>query len=131
MADAVARALASVARGRDEAFGRGESAYDGWSGDQSQYPGVGATLGPIDEGPFYAVEILGSCLGTSGGPRTTPDGAVVGADGALIDGLFAAGNAMASPTGMIYGGAGGTLGPALVFGFRAGRAAAGGQITSR
>ena len=31
---------------------------------------------------------------------------------------------MAAPTGMVYGGAGGTLGPALVFGYRAGRAAA-------
>jgi predicted oxidoreductase len=70
------------------------------------------------------VEIVGSCLGTSGGPRTTVDGAVIGADGTVIGGLFAAGNAMASPTGMVYGGAGGTIGPALVFGYRAGRAAA-------
>ncbi|MEU7693805.1 hypothetical protein OHB01_31720 [Microbispora hainanensis] len=42
----------------------------------------------------------------------------------MIPGLFAAGNAMAGVTGMVYGGAGGTLGPALVFGYRAGRAAA-------
>jgi 3-oxosteroid 1-dehydrogenase len=55
---------------------------------------------------------------------------VIGADGAVIGGLFTAGNAMASPTGMVYGGAGGALGPALVFGYRAGRAAAA-QITSR
>jgi hypothetical protein len=31
---------------------------------------------------------------------------------------------MAGPTGMVYGGAGGTLGPAIVFGYRAGRRAA-------
>ncbi len=36
-------------------------------------------------------------------------------------GLYAAGNAMASVMGMTYGGAGGTLGPALVFGYLAGR----------
>ena len=42
----------------------------------------------------------------------------------MIRGLYAAGNVMAAPTGMVYGGAGGTLGPALVFGYRAGRAAA-------
>jgi hypothetical protein len=39
----------------------------------------------------------------------------------VIPGLYAAGNAMASPLGMTYGGAGGTLGPAMVFGFQAGR----------
>ena len=45
-------------------------------------------------------------------------------DGAPLPGLYAAGNAMASVMGMTYGGHGGTLGPALVFGYRAGRDAA-------
>ena len=66
---------------------------------------------------------MGSCLGTNGGPRTTIDCEVVDTEDQVIPGLFAAGNAMASATGMVYGGAGGTLGPALVFGYRAGRAA--------
>jgi hypothetical protein len=38
--------------------------------------------------------------------------------------LFAAGNVAASPTGLMYPGAGGTLGFALTFGHLAGRAAA-------
>jgi 3-oxosteroid 1-dehydrogenase len=114
-----------AAAGDDTEFGRGRSAYDGWFGDQTHYPKPAATLGPLDEPPFYAVEIHSSCLGTKGGPRTDRDGAVLDVDGAVIAGLFAAGNAMAGPTGMVYGGAGGTLGPALVFGYRAGRAAAG------
>jgi 3-oxosteroid 1-dehydrogenase len=120
----VARFNELVASGHDDDFLRGDSAYDGWCGDQSLYPGREATLGRLDTGPYYAVELHSSTLGTKGGPRTDIDGAVLDIDGRLIDGLFAAGNVMAAPTGMVYGGAGGTLGPALVFGYRAGRAAA-------
>lgn len=39
-------------------------------------------------------------------------------------GLYAAGNVMGSPFGMTYGGPGGTLGPAMVYGFLGGRHAA-------
>ena len=41
-------------------------------------------------------------------------------DGEPIPGLYAAGNVMGSPFGMTYGGPGGTLGPAMVFGYLAG-----------
>jgi succinate dehydrogenase/fumarate reductase flavoprotein subunit len=110
--------------GHDDDFHRGDSAYDGWCGDRTAYPGPMATLGPLDTAPYYAVELVGSTLGTKGGPRTDVDGNVLDVDGDPIPGLYAAGNAMAGPTGMVYGGAGGTLGPAMVFGYRAGRAAA-------
>ena len=58
------------------------------------------------------------------GPQTDIDARVLDVDGSPIPGLYAAGNVMASPMGMTYGGAGGTLGPGMVFGYRAGRAAA-------
>jgi hypothetical protein len=45
--------------------------------------------------------------------------------GRVIPGLYAAGNAMAGATGLVYGGAGGTLGPGMTFGYIAGRVAAG------
>ncbi len=124
LASTVARWNDLVAEGRDLDFGRGESAYDWWCGDRAVPPGRDSTLGPIEHGPFYAVEVISSCLGTKGGPRTTVAGQVVDVDGDPIPGLYAAGNAMAGPTGMVYGGAGGTLGPAVVFGRLAGRAAA-------
>jgi 3-oxosteroid 1-dehydrogenase len=63
-------------------------------------------------------------LGTKGGPRTDGNGQVMDVDGQPIPGLYAAGNAMASAMGMTYGGAGGPLGPAVVFGYLAGRHAA-------
>jgi 3-oxosteroid 1-dehydrogenase len=78
----------------------------------------------LDQAPFYAVEVVASSLGTKGGPHTTVDGEVLHVDGNVVRGLYAAGNVMAGPTGMVYGGAGGTLGPAVVFGHRAGRHAA-------
>jgi succinate dehydrogenase/fumarate reductase flavoprotein subunit len=52
---------------------------------------------------------------------------VLHVSGRPIPGLFAAGNAMAGVTGRAYGGAGGTIGPAMVFGYRAGHAAATGN----
>jgi succinate dehydrogenase/fumarate reductase flavoprotein subunit len=113
-----------VDAGHDPEFGRGESLYDGWCGDQAYYRTPQATLGRLGCGPFFVTRVYPSALGTKGGPRTTADGNVLSVGGAPIPGLFAAGNAMAAPTGMVYGGAGGTLGPALVFGRLAGTAAA-------
>lgn len=66
-------------------------------------------------------------MGTKGGPRTDRNGLIVHVSGDLISGLYAAGNVMASVMGMAYDGAGGTVGPAQVFGFRAGHHAATGE----
>jgi succinate dehydrogenase/fumarate reductase flavoprotein subunit len=127
----LARWNESVAAGADGDFDRGRSRYDGWCGDQRHYGTPAATLGPLGDGPFHVTRVYASALGTKGGPRTTPSGQVLRADGSPLDGLYAAGNAMAAPTGMVYGGAGGTLGPALVFGRLAGTAAARATVAAR
>ena len=119
----VARWNANVESGDDPDFHRGRSAYDVWSGDAAARPRVQATLGPIDEPPYYAVQVRSGTLGTSGGPRTDLQGRVLDTRGQVIPGLFAAGNVAAAPTGMAYGGAGGTLGPIITFAYRAGMAA--------
>lgn len=80
------------------------------------------TLGPIDTAPYFAVPVTVGAMGTKGGPRTDRDGRVLHVGGEPIPGLYAAGNAMAGVTGKAYGGAGGTIGSAMVFGYRAGRA---------
>lgn len=111
---------ASVEAGHDGDFGRGESAHDGWWGDWDADTTIGRTLGPIDTGPYYAVPVTVGALGTKGGPRTNAVGQVLHVDGDPIPGLYAAGNAMAGVTALAYGGAGGTIGPAMVFGYLAG-----------
>lgn len=81
-----------------------------------------ATAAAVDAG---ALVILGpATLDTCGGPVIGPDARVLRPDGSAIPGLFGAGNCIASPTGQGYWGAGGTLGPAITFGFIAGQTAA-------
>jgi 3-oxosteroid 1-dehydrogenase len=121
----VARWNANVDAGEDPDFGRGRSAHDRWWGDVKQGDDVSATLGRIEHGPFHAVQVHCGALGTKGGPRTDAEARVMDLDGHPIPGLYAAGNVMGSVMGMTYGGAGGTLGPGMVFGYLAGRHAAG------
>lgn len=119
-----------ASQGSDPDFHRGVSAYDTFNGDQT-LPGVQATLGPLAQGPFYAIKIEQGSLGTNGGPKTDARGRVLRQRGGVIDGLWAAGNVMAAPTGLVYGGAGGTIGPALTFGWIAGQDAAGSTRSER
>lgn len=117
----VARFNAHAAEGHDPDFHRGEAANDIWWGDPAHRGSSKATLGPLGDGPYYAIEVKSGALGTKGGPLTDTASRVLDVDGHVIPGLYCAGNAMASPMGMTYGGAGGTLGPAMVFGYLAGK----------
>lgn len=123
LTETVARFNVHADEGHDPDFGRGTSAYDHFYGDRSR-EGTAVTLGAIRQAPFYAVEIASGLLGTNGGPRTDGQARILGHNGEPIPGLLGAGNAIACPTGGIYAGAGGTLGPALTFGYIAGRTAA-------
>ena len=118
----VARFNQMVRNGHDDDFNRGDNAYDNYFmwGDPDFEP-PHSTLGPIDQGPYYAVKMEAGALGTSGGPRTNGDAQVLDWQDNPIPGLYAAGNAMASVLVDIYGGAGGTLGPGMTFGYLAGR----------
>jgi 3-oxosteroid 1-dehydrogenase len=119
----VARYNRCTTTGSDPDFGRGAFAWDWYSSGRLDPL---AQLRPLTEAPFYAVEVLPGCLGTKGGLKTDGQGRVQRADGrGPIEGLFAAGNAAANPFGCAYPGGGATIGPALVFGWLAGEAAAG------
>ncbi|UGT67180.1 3-oxosteroid 1-dehydrogenase [Nocardia gipuzkoensis] len=111
--------------GRDEDFRRGDSAYDRYYGDPTVRPNP--CLAPIEQGPFYAVEMVPGDLGTKGGLVTDEHARVLGADDRPIAGLYAAGNNSASVMGNDYAGAGATIGPAMVFGYIAADHLAGGD----
>jgi 3-oxosteroid 1-dehydrogenase len=111
---------ANAAAGRDPDFHRGQSAHDRWWGDPAYKGDPRGTLGPLDTPPYYAISVKSGALGTKGGPQVDRNARVIDLDGHPIPGLYAAGNVMASPFGMTYGGAGGTIGPAMVFGYLAG-----------
>jgi hypothetical protein len=76
------------------------------------------------KGPFTAVQVVPGDLGTKGGVLTDDHARVLDTDGAVIEGLYAAGNTSASVMGRTYPGPGATIGPATVFGYRAARHAA-------
>lgn len=101
--------------GRDEEFGRGDSAYDRYYGDPRCRPNP--NLAPLERAPFYAAKIVPGDLGTKGGLRTDGRARVLRPDGTPIPGLYAAGNASAAVMGHSYAGAGATIGPAMTFGY--------------
>lgn len=107
--------------GRDEDFGRGDSAYDRYYGDPTM---KNPCLDEITQGPFYAIRCEAGDLGTKGGLVTDADARVLREDGSVIDGLYATGNTSASVMGNEYAGAGATIGPAMVFGYIAAQHAA-------
>lgn len=108
---------AMARKGRDTEFGRGESAYDRYYADPRQKPNP--SLGTIEKAPFWGIRVWPGDLGTKGGLVTDADGRVLDGAGEAIEGLFASGNCTASVMARSYPGAGGTLGPACLFAYRA------------
>jgi 3-oxosteroid 1-dehydrogenase len=103
--------------GVDEAFGKGGTEYNQFYGDPANR--LNPCLRPIVQSPFFAVAVYPSTMGTTVGLATDGDARVLDHDGAAIPGLYACGNDMASLFRGVYVGPGITLGPALVFAYRA------------
>jgi 3-oxosteroid 1-dehydrogenase len=103
--------------GTDDDFHRGESAYDRYYGDPTNKPNP--NLGEISHAPYYAAKMVPGDLGTKGGVRTDVNARALRDDGSVIDGLYAAGNVSAPVMGHTYPGPGGTIGPAMTFGYLA------------
>jgi succinate dehydrogenase/fumarate reductase flavoprotein subunit len=114
--------LATVSRfnemsraGDDSDFHRGSSAYDRYYGDPTITPNP--NLRALDKGPFYAVRMTLSDLGTCGGLRADERARVLREDGSVVEGLYAIGNTAANAFGTTYPGAGATIAQGLVYGY--------------
>lgn len=112
----------NAAAGEDPDFGRGRSAYDRYYGDPTVKPNP--NLRPLVNGPFYAVRMVLSDLGTCGGLKTDERARVLREDGGPIVGLYAIGNTAANAFGTTYPGAGATIAQGLVYGYIAAQEAA-------
>ncbi len=118
----VARFNADARRGEDPQFGRGATPYQRAQGDPRHGPNP--SLAPLERGPFLAVKVVPGSFGTFAGLRTDGRARVLDGAGQPIPGLWAAGTDMASIMGGHYPAGGINLGPAMTFGFVAGRDAA-------
>ncbi|PJG51697.1 succinate dehydrogenase [Bradyrhizobium forestalis] len=110
---------ADAKEGRDPEFGRGSTIYQRHLGDAAHKPNP--CVAPIVTAPFFALRIYPADLGTAIGMKVDAQARVLRADGTPIAGLYACGNDMASIMNGNCPGPGITLGPALTFGYIAGR----------
>ena len=115
----VARNNAYAATGTDPEFGKGNRQIDREIGDPRHGPNP--CLGPIGEGPYYAIEIFPGDGSTTVGVKIDAQCRVIGEGGTAIVGLYAAGldaNSIWQGKSPAHGC---NVGPAMVTGFIAGR----------
>jgi 3-oxosteroid 1-dehydrogenase len=117
--ETVARNNEFAKTGKDLDFGRGDTVFDRYYGDEKVEPNP--CLAPIETAPFYGMESFPGELGTKGGIRTDARARVLTEEGEVIEGLYAIGNCSSPVMGRTYAGAGATLGPATTFGYLAAR----------
>jgi 3-oxosteroid 1-dehydrogenase len=123
LSETVERFNQNAVKGIDPDYGRGKSAYNRALGDPNHR--VHPCLGPIDEAPYYAVQVVPGDIGTCGGLVTNEHAQVVGHDDRPIDGLYATGNGTATVMGRHYLGPGASIANTMVFGYVAARHATG------
>lgn len=107
-----------VEPGIDTRFGRGTTPYHRVNGD-AKAGFRNPTIGTIETGPFYAVALYPGDIGASTGLAIDGDARVLGPGDEPIGKLYAAGAEAQSIMGGTYPGPGITIGPGIVFAYRA------------
>jgi len=114
----VEKMKAYSATGKDLDFGKGDTQIDIEIGDLKHTPN--ACLGPVGEGPYYAIEILPGDGSTTVGLKINEHCQVLGEQGEPVSGLYAAGldaNSIWLGKSPAHGC---NVGPAMVLGYIAG-----------
>ncbi|SFI02077.1 FAD-dependent oxidoreductase [Bradyrhizobium sp. Gha] len=119
LAATIASYNSDAKEGRDPEFGRGSTLYQRHLGDISHKPNP--CVAPILGAPFFALRIYPADLGTAIGMKVDAQARVLRQDGTPIAGLYACGNDMGSIMNGNQPAPGIMLGPALTFGYIAGR----------
>ena len=119
LSEAVNRNNEAAISGKDLDFGRGSSLYERHLGDPDHGPNP--CIGPIRKPPFYAVKVFPGDIGSAVGLVTDARSRVLDGQDAPVPGLFCCGADMNSVFAGTYPGSGITLGPALTFGYIAGK----------
>ena len=122
LAETVTRHNEFAQSGVDEDFGKGSTRFGRSGGDPKVAPNP--CLAPIVRAPFYALAVWPAATASGIGLATTEDGQIVSRKGEVVPGLYACGNDMTSIMDGVATGPGLTLGPGMVFAYRAAKAAA-------
>ena len=117
---------AYAANGHDPDFRRGETPLEKALDPTPRSGAASGSMHPLSQtGPYHAVILVPGAIDTKGGPVTNEHSQVLSTSGTPIPGLYGAGNCIASPAAQAYWGPGGTIGPAIAFGYLAAVHAAG------
>lgn len=107
-------------QGEDLDFQRGNNPIDRSFQVNASNGKPNPTLYPLaKDGPYFCIILAAGTLDTKGGPRINTNAQVLDRIGNPIEGLYGAGNCIASPAAQAYWSGGATIGPALTFGYLA------------
>lgn len=110
-----------AAQGIDPDYNRGVNSWDRWTMADTQRYEAGEIpnpcLAPVENGPFYVVEVYPGMMQTKGGIKINGNAQAINNNGEVIPRLYAGSNCIANPLGRGYGWGGATAANGFVIGF--------------